>query len=85
MDARSQWDLPVMLALIVWLCTFPIVVAVGVPLLGWKLALTAAFGLLLGILLVCWVLCFGAIWWGYKKKTHWSDSGEIPAGGTRTE
>ncbi len=57
--------MPVILALGVWFCTLPIV-ALVVVFFGWGAGLTTAAVPLVAILIVCWVLCFGAIWRGMK-------------------
>ncbi len=58
---KIQWDMPIFLALLIWLCTSPIV-ALLVVFWGWGVGLTAAAVLLVAILLVCWLLCVGALW-----------------------
>ncbi len=58
---KAQWDMPVLLALAVWICTLPIV-ALLVVFWGWGVGLAAAGVLLVAILLVCWLLCVSALW-----------------------
>ena len=58
---KIQWDLPVILALLIWLCTLPLVTLL-VVFFGWGVGLTVASVLLVGILLACWLLCVGALW-----------------------
>jgi len=45
------------LTLGVWLCTLPFILLLLGPLLGWKVALLAAGGVLLALSLVCWSIC----------------------------
>jgi hypothetical protein len=62
---KIQWDMPVILALLIWLCTLPIV-ALLVVFFGWGVGLAVASVLLIVILIVCWLLCVGAFWRGVK-------------------
>ncbi len=62
---KAHWDMPVILALAVWFCTLPIV-ALVVVFFGWGIGLTTAAGLLVAVLLACWLLCVGAFWRGMK-------------------
>ncbi|MFQ5614098.1 MAG: hypothetical protein ACE5H9_18410 [Anaerolineae bacterium] len=59
---KFQWDLPVILAVFVWLCTLPLVALLVVPFFGWGVGLTVAAVLLVIILSLCWLLCFGTFW-----------------------
>ncbi len=61
MAPKLLWDTPVILAVFVWVCTLPLVGLLAVPFLGWGLGLMVAFALLIIILVVCWLLCFGAL------------------------
>lgn len=45
------------IAVAVWACTLPFVFLLIVPWLGLRAAVTTALALLVGISLVCWVLC----------------------------
>ncbi len=61
METKLRWDTPVILALFVWLCTLPLVGLLVVPFFGWGAGLTVAAALLIVILILCWLLCFGAV------------------------
>lgn len=54
-----DWDTPLITALLVWLCTLPLIALVILPFFGLQVAVAVAAGLLLLALLVCWALC----WW----------------------
>lgn len=54
-----DWDAPLITALLVWLCTVPLIALVILPFFGLPVAVAVAAGLLLLALLVCWALC----WW----------------------
>lgn len=66
MNAKREWDMPVILSILIWICTLPIVAVLVVPVLGWSGGLVAAVILLGVILAVCWILCFG-MWWRSKR------------------
>ncbi|MFH1646808.1 MAG: hypothetical protein ABID71_03825 [Chloroflexota bacterium] len=50
-------DANLFLALMLWLCTLPLVILFGLPFLGLKITLYLAGLLLLADLLACWFLC----------------------------
>ncbi len=45
------------LALVVWLCSLPLVALVVIPLFGWKVAGVVALALFLVDLALCWGVC----------------------------
>lgn len=53
-DARSM----MLLTLVVWLCSLPVVFLVVTPWLSWQSAGLVALGLLLLLLPVCWAICW---------------------------
>ncbi len=55
-----SWDMPVVLAFFIWFCILPVVGWLIVPFFGWGISLMVAAGLLVIILTLCWLLCFGA-------------------------
>ncbi len=55
-------DTPVILAFFVWMCTLPLVALLVIPFFGWGVGLTVALALLIVVLALCWLLCFGALW-----------------------
>lgn len=59
--AKTEWDMPVILALFIWLCSLPLIGLLVVPGFGWGVGLTVAAALLVVILTLCWLLCFGAV------------------------
>ncbi len=61
MPQKLPWDTPVILAVFVWVCTLPLVGLLVVPFLGWGVGLTVAAALLIIFLVMCWLLCFGAV------------------------
>lgn len=73
---RLSWDTPVILALFVWICSLPLVALLVAPFFGWGMGLAVAATLLIAILIMCWLLCFGALtdwlpWTGWPgKKAH---------------
>lgn len=44
-------------ALVIWLCTLPLIAVTVVPLFGTQFAALIAVGLLIAILLMCWGKC----------------------------
>ena len=46
-----------LLALVVWLCSLPLVLLIVAPLLGLKAAGLAALALSVAVLLICWGVC----------------------------
>jgi fatty acid desaturase len=76
MRSRLPRDTPVILALFVWVCTLPLVGLLVVPFFGWGVGIMVAVALLIAILIMCWLLCFGALinllpWTGWpSKKAH---------------
>ncbi len=59
MHHHRDWDTPLITALLVWLCTLPLIGLVILPVFGLQVAAVVAAGLLLLALLACWALC----WW----------------------
>lgn len=55
---RAEIEGPLWLALLLWLCTLPLVLLLVVPFFGWTVGLTAATILLIAILLICLGICF---------------------------
>jgi hypothetical protein len=53
-DARSM----MLLALVVWLCSLPVVFLMVTPFLGWQIASFVALGLLVFLLPICWGICW---------------------------
>lgn len=45
------------LAIVVWMCTVPLVLLLGLPLIGLRLSLVLAIGLLVVVLVICRSLC----------------------------
>ena len=45
------------LAIVIWMCTLPLVSLLIFPFFGLKISLLAAAGLLVGILVICWGIC----------------------------
>jgi hypothetical protein len=45
------------LAVILWLCTLPLVALVIIPVLGVQAGIVAALSLLVGAMAICWGLC----------------------------
>ncbi len=45
------------LAIVIWMCTLPLVSLLIFPFFGLKISLIAAAGLLVGILFICWGIC----------------------------
>lgn len=45
------------LAILIWMCTLPLVGLLIFPLFGLKISLLVAAGLLIGILVICWGMC----------------------------
>lgn len=45
------------LAIIIWMCTLPLVGLLVLPLFGLKISLLVLAGLLIAILLICWGIC----------------------------
>lgn len=52
------------LAVVVWMCTLPLIGLFVLPFLGWKVSLLVATGLLITLLIICWGICG---WKIYKK------------------
>jgi len=50
------------LAVVMWLCSLPLVAILVIPLFGLKVAAGVAVGLLVLALMVCWGIC----WWSEK-------------------
>ncbi len=50
-------DTNLFLALMLWLCTLPLVALIAYPFLGWKVTLYLAGFLLVADLVACWFLC----------------------------
>jgi ABC-type proline/glycine betaine transport system permease subunit len=60
LDRRRDWDAPLMLTLLVWLCTLPLVGLFVLPIFGIGVAAAVAAGWLMLVLLICWALCWTA-------------------------
>jgi hypothetical protein len=45
------------LAIVIWMCTLPLVGLLILPFFGLKVSLLAAAGLLIGSLIICWGIC----------------------------
>lgn len=45
------------LALLIWLCTLPLIFIFATPFLGWQIAGSIALGLLIILLPICWIIC----------------------------
>ena len=45
------------LALVVWLCSTPLVLLLAVPFLGWKTATTVVLAWLIAVLVLCFAVC----------------------------
>ena len=52
----SRFD-DMVLAIIVWMCTLPLVGLLVFPFFGLKISLLVLAGLLIAILLICWGIC----------------------------
>ncbi len=50
-------DTNLFLALILWLCTLPLLAILALPFAGWKVTLYLAGFLLVADLVACWFLC----------------------------
>lgn len=50
-------DTNLFLALMLWLCTLPLLALVAYPFLGWKITFYLAAFLLVADLVACWFLC----------------------------
>jgi hypothetical protein len=56
-DRRGRLSDEMLLALAVWLCSLPLVAALVIPWLGWPAALIIVLMLLLVTLVACWGAC----------------------------
>lgn len=56
---RQVVQAPLALALLLWLCTLPLLLLIALPLLGQGTTLVLALLLLAGELVLCWLLCVG--------------------------
>lgn len=54
----------VALALMVWLCTLPLVGLIVIPLFGLKVAGVVALALLVVVVIICWGICSWKIYKG---------------------
>jgi len=45
------------LAIVIWMCTLPLVGLLIVPFLGLKAGLVAAAALLITVMIICWGIC----------------------------
>lgn len=61
------WDAPLITALLVWLCTLPLIGLVILPFFGLQAAAIVAAGLLVLVLLICWTLCGWPVMMGGKR------------------
>lgn len=53
----SDLETPLLMTLLIWLCALPVVVLLIGPWLGMKVALGVVAGLLVALLVICWMLC----------------------------
>lgn len=58
-DRQVDRGTSLLLALAVWACTLPLIGLLIVPVLGVRVALTAAAIVLVVVLATCWAVC----WW----------------------
>ncbi len=56
------------LALIIWVCTLPLVGIIVAPLFGSQVALISALLLLILIMVVCWGICGWKLVFGKKER-----------------
>ena len=56
-DERTPWSDTMLLLLVVWLCTLPLIIWLIVPAFGIQAGLSLAAALLIGLLIICWGLC----------------------------
>lgn len=61
------------LTLTMWLCTLPLVVFVIAPLFGRQVAIITAIGLLIFMLVFCWLSCIPKVVKAYREKRSFSD------------
>ncbi len=54
---RGLHDTTMLLALVIWLCVVPFVLALTLPFFGWQGGLVAAIVTLLLALVLCWRVC----------------------------
>lgn len=52
----SHFD-EMVLAIVIWMCTLPLVGLLILPFFGLKVSLLAAAGLLIAVLIICWGIC----------------------------
>lgn len=56
--ARADRWTTMLLTVLVWLCTLPLVALVVWPFFGWQVAGLVALGMLLLLLPICWGICW---------------------------
>ena len=61
------------MALILWLCSLPLILFIIVPILGIKAAATVTVAVLLLTLIVCWGICIPALIRLYVQEKWTSD------------
>lgn len=57
---QSDSSTTMLLTLVVWACTLPLIAFFVLPFFGLKVAGLLAVGLLIALLVICWALC--AMW-----------------------
>lgn len=60
------------LALVLWLCSLPLVALLIVPFWGWKIGAVAAVILFFFAMAICWGVCGWKLYQGYTKDTSTS-------------
>lgn len=48
---------PMRMAVLLWLCTLPLVALLVLPIFGWQAAISVAAVLLVAFITACWVIC----------------------------
>ncbi len=69
------------IALILWLCTLPLIGLTVLPLLGLRAAAITALGLFILFMAICWGICG----WKVRKNTHRSSVGSQNETATETQ
>lgn len=59
--AKGKCGTPMAMALILWICSLPLVFLVVWPFLGAVVAAVASLGLLILVLVFCWAVCLGRV------------------------
>ncbi|HXF69072.1 MAG TPA: hypothetical protein VNK89_04645 [Thermoflexus sp.] len=58
------------MAFLIWVCTLPLVGLFILPWLGWRVALGTGLGLLVFLLILCWLVCSTFPSWLSKRVQH---------------